>query len=64
MPEPIFAHFPGFYVAVPSTPADAYGMLKEANLRGSLPDKGGGIPKPVGVLQLLDNMGPGITARW
>jgi pyruvate dehydrogenase E1 component beta subunit len=27
-PEPIFAHFPGMYVAVPSTPADAYGMLK------------------------------------
>ena len=27
-PEPIFAHFPGIYVAAPSTPADAYGMLK------------------------------------
>src|SRR5690606_4650580 len=27
-PEPIFAHFPGLYVAVPSSPADAYGMLK------------------------------------
>lgn len=27
-PEPIFAHFPGLYVAVPATPADAYGMLK------------------------------------
>lgn len=42
----------------------AYGMLKEANLRGGQPEKGGGIPKPVGVLQLLDNMGPGITSRW
>lgn len=27
-PEPIFAHFPGLYVCSPSTPADAYGMLK------------------------------------
>jgi len=27
-PEPIFAHFPGMYLAAPSTPADAYGMLK------------------------------------
>ena len=27
-PEPIFAHFPGLYVACPSTSADAYGMLK------------------------------------
>jgi pyruvate dehydrogenase E1 component beta subunit len=30
MPEPIFAHFPGLLVACPSTPADAYGMLKAA----------------------------------
>ncbi len=29
-PEPIFAHFPGLYVACPATPADAYGMLKTA----------------------------------
>jgi pyruvate dehydrogenase E1 component beta subunit len=29
-PEPIFAHFPGLYVAMPSTPADAKGMLKSA----------------------------------
>lgn len=29
-PEPIFAHFPGLYVACPSTPADAKGMLKAA----------------------------------
>lgn len=29
-PEPIFAHFPGLYVAVPSTAADAKGMLKSA----------------------------------
>jgi pyruvate dehydrogenase E1 component beta subunit len=29
-PEPIFAHFPGLYVAMPSTPADAKGMLKAA----------------------------------
>jgi pyruvate dehydrogenase E1 component beta subunit len=28
MPEPIFAHFPGLYVGVPSNSADAYGMLK------------------------------------
>ncbi len=28
--EPIFAHFPGLYVACPSTPADAKGMLKTA----------------------------------
>lgn len=27
-PEPIFAHFPGLYVAYPSNSADAYGMLK------------------------------------
>jgi pyruvate dehydrogenase E1 component beta subunit len=27
-PEPIFAHFPGLYVATPSNAADAYGMLK------------------------------------
>ena len=29
-PEPIFAHFPGLYVAAPATPGDAYGMLKTA----------------------------------
>ncbi len=29
-PEPIFAHFPGLYVIVPSTPADAKGLLKSA----------------------------------
>jgi pyruvate dehydrogenase E1 component beta subunit len=29
-PEPIFAHFPGIYVACPSTPYDAKGMLKAA----------------------------------
>jgi pyruvate dehydrogenase E1 component beta subunit len=29
-PEPIFAHFPGIYVAIPSTAADAKGMLKSA----------------------------------
>lgn len=29
-PEPIFAHFPGLYVACPATPADAKGMLKTA----------------------------------
>src|SRR5512142_631254 len=29
-PEPIFAHFPGLYVACPSTPYDAKGMLKAA----------------------------------
>jgi pyruvate dehydrogenase E1 component beta subunit len=29
-PEPIFAHFPGLYVAVPSTAYDAKGMLKAA----------------------------------
>jgi pyruvate dehydrogenase E1 component beta subunit len=28
--EPIFAHFPGLYVGMPSTPADAKGMLKAA----------------------------------
>lgn len=30
MPEPIFAHFPGMYVAVPSNAYDAKGMLKAA----------------------------------
>ena len=29
-PEPIFAHFPGLYVACPATPYDAKGMLKAA----------------------------------
>lgn len=29
-PEPIFAHFPGLYVAVPATAYDAKGMLKAA----------------------------------
>lgn len=29
-PEPIFAHFPGHYVIVPSTPYDAKGLLKAA----------------------------------
>lgn len=29
-PEPIFAHFPGLYVAAPATAGDAYGMLKTA----------------------------------
>jgi len=29
-PEAIYAHTPGLKVAVPSTPADAYGMLKSA----------------------------------
>jgi pyruvate dehydrogenase E1 component beta subunit len=29
-PEPIFAHFPGLYVAVPGTAYDAKGMLKAA----------------------------------
>jgi pyruvate dehydrogenase E1 component beta subunit len=36
MPEPIFAHFPGLYVGVPSTPADAKGMLK-ASIRSENP---------------------------
>lgn len=35
-PEPIFAHFPGLYVGCPSTPADAYGMLK-ASIRDDNP---------------------------
>jgi pyruvate dehydrogenase E1 component beta subunit len=30
MPEPIFAHFPGLYVGVPSNAYDAKGMLKAA----------------------------------
>src|SRR5690606_15536981 len=34
--EPIFAHFPGLYVACPSTPADAKGMLK-ASIRDDNP---------------------------
>jgi pyruvate dehydrogenase E1 component beta subunit len=29
-PEPIFAHFPGMYVACPATAADAKGMMKAA----------------------------------
>lgn len=29
-PEVIFAHFPGLYVAMPSNPLDAYGMMKAA----------------------------------
>jgi len=35
-PEPIFAHFPGLYVGCPSTPSDAYGMLK-ASIRDDNP---------------------------
>jgi len=35
-PEPIFAHFPGLYVGCPSTPGDAYGMLK-ASIRDENP---------------------------
>jgi pyruvate dehydrogenase E1 component beta subunit len=35
-PEPIFAHFPGLYVACPSTAADAKGMLK-ASIRDENP---------------------------
>ncbi len=35
-PEPIFAHFPGLYVAAPATPADAKGMLK-ASIRDDNP---------------------------
>jgi len=35
-PEPIFAHFNGLYVGVPSTPADAKGMLK-ASIRDDNP---------------------------
>lgn len=35
-PEPIFAHFPGMYVACPATPRDAKGMLK-ASIRSENP---------------------------
>lgn len=35
-PEPIWAHFPGLYVACPATPADAKGMLK-ASIRDENP---------------------------
>lgn len=35
-PEPIFAHFPGLYVGLPSNSADAYGMLK-ASIRDENP---------------------------
>ncbi len=35
-PEVIFAHFPGLYVAMPSTPLDAYGMMK-ASIRDDNP---------------------------
>ncbi|MBN2305199.1 MAG: alpha-ketoacid dehydrogenase subunit beta [Anaerolineae bacterium] len=35
-PEPIFAHFPGYYVAVPGTAYDAKGMLK-ASIRDDNP---------------------------
>lgn len=35
-PEVIFAHFPGLYVAMPSNPLDAYGMLK-ASIRDDNP---------------------------
>ncbi len=35
-PEAIFAHFPGLYVGIPSTPADAKGMLK-ASIRTDNP---------------------------
>lgn len=35
-PEPIFAHFPGLYVGLPSNSTDAYGMLK-ASIRDDNP---------------------------
>lgn len=35
-PEPIFAHFPGLYVACPTTPADGKAMLK-ASIRDNNP---------------------------
>jgi pyruvate dehydrogenase E1 component beta subunit len=35
-PEPVFAHFPGYYVAVPATAYDAKGMLK-ASIRDDNP---------------------------
>lgn len=41
-----------------------YGMLKESGLRGGQPELGGGIPKPIGIMQLLENLGPGTSARW
>lgn len=41
--------------------AYAYGALKEANMRNSQPHD----PiKQQGILNIIDNWGPGISARW
>lgn len=60
-PEPIFAHFPGMYVAAPATPADAKGMLK-ASIRDDNPvlftESIGLYPKPGPVPQTDDYLLP------
>jgi pyruvate dehydrogenase E1 component beta subunit len=60
-PEPIFAHFPGLYVAAPATPADAKGMLK-ASIRDDNPvlftESIGLYPKPGPVPETEDHILP------
>lgn len=60
-------HDPYYYNAWKSSfdycRAYVYGMLKEADMRNDQPNSGG-IRKPIGILQLIDNLGPTTTARW
>ena len=61
-------HDPYYYNAWKSSfdycRAYVYGMLKEAGMRSKLPTEGGGIPKPMGILQIMDNWGSQTSDRW
>lgn len=66
--EPTLIHDPYYYRAWKSSfdycRTYVYGMLKEAGMRSKLPGNGGGIPKPIGVLQIMDNWGAQTSDRW
>lgn len=69
-PEALFAHVPGLHVMVPSTPRDAYSMMRQA-LRGpgvtlyfedrEIDDSG---PWLDGDLTVGEHVGSGIVKRW